>query len=131
VVATTIDPELLIPEIVVDSEINFHHIDNKFYKILHQFEPLGPDTLRPVFLARNVIDTGFSRIVKDEHIKFSIKQGNYGSSFSGIGFFMAEKFEMLSNRQPFDMVFTIDENEWNGKTMLQLKVIDIRKAAGY
>jgi single-stranded-DNA-specific exonuclease len=131
VVATTIDPELLIPEIVVDSEINFHHIDNKFYKILHQFEPLGPDNLRPVFLARNVIDTGFSRIVKDEHIKFSIKQGNYGSSFSGIGFFMAEKFEVLSNRQPFDMVFTIDENEWNGKTMLQLKVIDIRKAAGY
>ncbi|WP_217601891.1 single-stranded-DNA-specific exonuclease RecJ [Chitinophaga sp. GbtcB8] len=131
VVATTIDPELLIPEIVVDSEINFHHIDNKFYKILHQFEPLGPDNLRPIFLARNVVDTGFSRIVKDEHIKFSIKQGNYGSSFSGIGFFMAEKFEVLSNRQPFDMVFTIDENEWNGKTMLQLKVIDIRKAAGY
>ncbi|KAA2240583.1 single-stranded-DNA-specific exonuclease RecJ [Chitinophaga agrisoli] len=126
VVSTTIDPELLIPEIVIDSEITFYDMDKRFYNILDQFEPLGPDNLRPIFLARNVTDTGFSRIVKDEHIKFSIKQGEHGIVFSGIGFFMAEKFGLLSNRRPFDMVFTLDENEWNGKTMLQLKVIDIR-----
>jgi single-stranded-DNA-specific exonuclease len=66
--------------------------------------------------------------VKDEHIKFSIKQDRYGPVFSGIGFFLASKFEVMDNRQPFDMVFTVDENEWNGKTMLQFKVIDIRPA---
>lgn len=130
VVATTIDPELLIPEIVIDTEIRFNDIHKQFFSILKQFEPLGPENLRPVFLARNVTDTGFSKIVKDEHIKFSIKQENYGPVLSGIGFFMASKFAVMDNRRPFDMVFTIDENEWNGKTMLQLKVIDIRTAVG-
>lgn len=130
VVATTIDPELLIPEIVIDTEISFNDIHKQFFSILKQFEPLGPENLRPVFLARNVTDTGFSKIVKDEHIKFSIKQENYGPVLSGIGFFMASKFAVMENRRPFDMVFTIDENEWNGKTMLQLKVIDIRTAVG-
>lgn len=128
VVATTIDPELLIPEIVIDTEISFADVHKQFYNILKQFEPLGPENLRPVFLARNVTDTGFSRIVKDEHIKFSIKQDRYGPVFSGIGFFLASKFEVMDNRQPFDMVFTVDENEWNGKIMLQFKVIDIRPA---
>ncbi|TWI90796.1 single-stranded-DNA-specific exonuclease RecJ [Chitinophaga japonensis] len=130
VVSTTIDPELLIPEIVIDTEIGFSEINKRFYGILQQFEPLGPENLRPVFLARNVTDTGFSRIVKDEHIKFSIRQERNGPALSGIGFFLADKFPVVSNRQPFDMVFTIDENEWNGKSMLQLKVIDVRVAAG-
>lgn len=130
VVATTIDPELLIPEIVIDTEISFNDIHKQFFSILKQFEPLGPENLRPIFLARNVTDSGFSKIVKDEHIKFSIKQEHHGPVLSGIGFFMASKFEVMDNRRPFDMVFTIDENEWNGKTMLQLKVIDIRAATG-
>lgn len=126
VVATTIDPELLIPEIVIDTEISFNEITRPFYNILHQFEPLGPDNLRPVFLARNVTDTGYSKIVKEEHIKFSIRQDRHPLALSGIGFFMAEKFPIISSRRPFDMVFTIDENEWNGKVLLQLKVIDVR-----
>ncbi|HEY0273746.1 MAG TPA: single-stranded-DNA-specific exonuclease RecJ, partial [Chitinophaga sp.] len=71
-------------------------------------------------------DTGYCRIVKDEHIKFSVRQGRNGVTLSGIGFFMAEKFACISSRHPFDMVFTIEENEWQGNTSLQLKVIDIR-----
>ena len=47
-------------------------------------------------------------------------------TFTGIGFNMAEKFYLLQMKQPLDIVFTIDENEWNGETSLQLKVIDIR-----
>jgi single-stranded-DNA-specific exonuclease len=127
VVATTINPELLIPEIVIDTEILLKDITPAFFNILRQFEPLGPDNLRPVFLVRNVIDSGYSRLIKDEHIKFSVKQ-HTGPALTGIGFYMSEKFHMVSSKQPFDMVFTIDENEWNGKMNLQLKVIDIRSA---
>jgi single-stranded-DNA-specific exonuclease len=126
VVSRTIQPSQLVPEIVIDSEIYFSDITPAFYNILKQFEPLGPDNLRPVFLARNLVDNGFSKIVKEEHIKFSVKQGRYGPTMSGIGFYMAEKFPILANKQPFEMVFTLDENEWNGQTTLQLKVIDIR-----
>ncbi|WP_212002276.1 single-stranded-DNA-specific exonuclease RecJ [Chitinophaga sp. HK235] len=128
VVASSIRPDQLVPEIVIDTEISFTDITAAFYNILKQFEPLGPDNLRPVFLARNLTDTGYSRLVKEEHIKFSVKQGKTGPALSGIGFYMAEKFPIVNSRKPFDMVFNIDENEWNGQTTLQLKVIDIRAA---
>lgn len=126
VVATTIDPDLLVPEIVIDTEITLKDITPAFFNILRQFEPLGPENLRPVFLVRNVIDSGYSRLVKDEHIKFSVKQGKSSNALTGIGFYMSEKFPIVSSKRPFDMTFTIDENEWNGKMNLQLKVIDIR-----
>lgn len=128
VVASSIRPDQLVPEIVIDTEISFTDITAAFYNILKQFEPLGPDNLRPVFLARNLTDTGYSRLVKEEHIKFSVKQGKTGPALSGIGFYMADKFPIVNSRKPFDMVFNIDENEWNGQTTLQLKVIDIRAA---
>lgn len=128
VVASTINPELLIPEIVIDTEITLKDITPAFFNILKQFEPLGPDNLRPVFLMRNVVDSGYSRLVKDEHIKFSVKQHHSSNTLTGIGFYMADKFPLVNSKQPFDMVFTIDENEWNGKMNLQLKVIDIRSA---
>ncbi|TWF45515.1 exonuclease RecJ [Chitinophaga polysaccharea] len=127
VVANTIRPDQLVPEIVIDSEIQLSDITPAFYNILKQFEPLGPENLRPVFLVRNVTDNGYSKIVKDEHIKFSVKQGRYGPTMSGIGFYMADKFSILADKKPFDMAFTLDENEWNGQTSLQLKVIDIRR----
>ncbi|NIG53189.1 single-stranded-DNA-specific exonuclease RecJ [Chitinophaga sp. Cy-1792] len=126
VVSRTITADMLVPEIVIDTELMFSDITPAFYNILKQFEPLGPENLRPVFLARNLRDTGFSKLVKEEHIKFSVRQGNSGPSFNGIGFYMSEKFHLVSSKKSFDMAFTLDENEWNGQTSLQLKVIDIR-----
>jgi single-stranded-DNA-specific exonuclease len=85
-------------------------------------EPFGPENMRPVFIVRKVMDNGWSRIVKEEHIKFSLQQNNI--VFSGIGFGMADKFHLLQLKHPLDVVFTLDENEWNGNKTLQLKVID-------
>lgn len=125
VVSATISPDLLVPEIVIDTEIWLSDLTPAFYNILRQFEPLGPENLRPVFIARHLTDTGFSRIVKEEHIKLSVRQRN-GTPLSGIGFFMADKFDLIAGKKPFDLVFTVEENEWNGTTTLQLKAIDIR-----
>ena len=124
IVSATIHPELLIPEIIIDAEINFKDIQWPFYNILQQMEPFGPENLRPVFMAKNVWNTGYSKIVKEEHIKFSLKQNN--TVFTGIGFKMADKFNLLQMNKPIDVVFKIDENEWNGNKTLQLRVIDFR-----
>ena len=124
IVSATIHPELLIPEIVIDSEISFRDIQWPFYNIVQQMEPFGPENLRPVFIARKVWNTGYSKIVKEEHIKFSLKQNN--TVFTGIGFKMADKFPLLQMNRPVDVVFKIDENEWNGNKTLQLRVIDFR-----
>ncbi|MBS1607351.1 MAG: single-stranded-DNA-specific exonuclease RecJ [Bacteroidetes bacterium] len=124
IVAATIPEELLIPEIVIDAEINFRDIKESFYNIICQMEPFGPENLRPVFIAKNVWDTGFSKIVKEEHIRFVLKQENI--TLTGIGFGMAEKFHLLQLKKPVDIVFKIDENEWNGQKSLQLRMIDFR-----
>lgn len=124
IVEATIPPELLIPEIVIDAEISFRDIRLPFYEILCQMEPLGPGNPRPVFLTRNVYNTGYSKIVKDIHLRFSLKHN--GVILTGIGFGMAEKMPLLESNQPLDVIFKIDENEWNGEKTLQLKIIDLR-----
>ncbi len=127
VVSETIDPRLLIPEQIIDAEVVFAELTPAFFNILKQMEPFGPENLRPVFITRKVVDTGYSKIVKDEHIKFSLRQGHV--TMSGIGFYMAEKFDLLVSKKPLDVVFTLEDNEWNGTTTLQLKVCDLRLSA--
>ena len=124
VVAASILPDLLIPEIVIDTELRFKDLTMSLYNIISQMEPFGPDNPRPVFIARQLQDYGWSKIVKDSHIKFSLKQDNI--IFSGIGFNMADKFNLLQSTNPVDVVFTLDENEWNNQKHLQLKVIDFQ-----
>jgi len=127
VVAQTIPPHLLIPEIEIDAEIRIADIKPPFYNIIKQFEPFGPSNMRPVFITRKVYDyQGYSRIVKEQHIKFVIHQKD-GTVIDGIGFNMADKFSVIE-RGAFDMVYTIDENEFNGVTKLQVKVIDVRSS---
>ncbi len=123
VVSATITEELLIPELLIDSELLFKDISPTFFKIISQMEPFGPENLRPLFVSRNVTDTGYSRIVKEQHLKFSLRQD--GFVMSGIGFGMADKFPLLENQQAVDIAFTLDENEWNGTRSIQLKVVDI------
>lgn len=124
VIAATIAERLLIPEIIIDAALSFADINQTFYNIINQMEPFGPENMRPVFIAHKVMDNGWSKIVKEDHVKFSLRQNNI--VFSGIGFNMADKFHLLQLQQPLDVVFTLDENEWNGNRTLQLKVIDVR-----
>ncbi len=124
VVIETIAPELLIPEIIIDSEISFDEITPSFYNILTQMEPFGPENMRPNFIAKNVMDTGFSKIVKEQHLRFSVKQKDI--HLTGIGFNMATQFSLFQEKKPLDIVFTIDLNEFNGEKNLQMKVIDVR-----
>ena len=124
IVSSTIEPRLLVPEITIDAAIQFRDLTPSFFKILSQMEPFGPENARPVFMAARVFDSGYSRIVKDFHIRFSLRQENI--IFNGIGFNMADRFSLLQGGRPVDLVFTLDENEWNGEKHLQLKVLDLR-----
>ncbi|MEO8172021.1 MAG: single-stranded-DNA-specific exonuclease RecJ [Sediminibacterium sp.] len=128
-VSLLITEELLTPEIIIDAEISFSEVTPSLFSILLQMEPFGPENMRPVFIAKNVHDAGFSKIVKEQHIRFVLKQNNI--TLTGIGFNMAAKFPLLQNRQPLDIVFTIDENEWNGEKNLQLKMIDLKPTGSH
>ncbi len=126
VVSETILPEHLIPEIIVDAELSFSDIRQPFFNIIKQMEPFGPENMRPVFITRNVSDTGFSKIVKEQHLRLVVKHGNI--TLTGI-FFKAAHLLPVVQQGNFDIVYTIDENEWNGTATLQLKAIDLRPSA--
>lgn len=125
VVSESITEEMLTPELSIDAEVSFSDLVPSFYNILCQMEPFGPDNMRPIFVVRRVHDTGYSKIVKEDHLRFVLRQGDI--TFTGIGFNLASKYPLLAGSTPVDVVFTLDENEWNGEKNLQLKVIDVRR----
>jgi len=124
VVSATIEPQFLIPELKIDAEIQFPEINFSFFNILQQMEPFGPENRKPVFISRGVRDTGYSKLVKEKHIRFSLRQQD--TVLTGIGFNMADKMELLKN--PVDIVYTLDENVWNGERSLQMKVVDVKSS---
>lgn len=124
VVSQTIDEQLLFPEIKIDASIHFENITPSFYQIIHQMEPFGPENMRPVFLSKNVFDTGYSKIVKEKHVRFCVKQGRF--SFTGIGFNLADKYAEWDKKTPIDLVYTLELNEWNNQQNIQLKILDFK-----
>jgi len=127
VVEETIHPDCLTPEISIDAEINFSDITPKLVRILQQFEPFGPQNMTPVFLTKNVYDTGYAQKLgaDEEHLKLFVRQNN-SEGIAAIGFGLGNKMEMTTDKKSFEAVYCIDENEWNGKTSVQLRLKDIK-----
>jgi len=127
VVQQTIHPDLLIPEIAIDAEIDFDEITPKFHRLLKQFEPFGPGNMSPVFMTRNIKDSGYGKAIgaDETHLKLFVRQGETGG-YAAIGFGLAKKKELACGGDYFDAAYSIDENEWNGQVSLQLRLRDIR-----
>lgn len=127
VVQQTIHPDMLRPEIAIDAEINFTDITPKLTRLLKQFEPFGPQNRTPIFLTKNIKDTGYSKKMgkEDEHLKLFVKQNN-SEGIPAIGFGLGNKLELTTNKKSFEAVYCIDENEWNGKVSTQLRLKDIK-----
>jgi single-stranded-DNA-specific exonuclease len=116
--------EQMEPQVSVAGDLSLEEIDAKFWRILQQFAPFGPKNRRPVFVARGVKDTGHSRLLKDDHLRLSVQQGN-SAIFEGIGFGLGRYIERVQ-QGAFDLCFVLDENNWRGKKSLQLDVRDIQ-----
>lgn len=127
VVKETIDPQLLTPEITVDAIIELKDITPKLMRIIKQFAPFGPGNMTPVFMAENIQDTGYGKEVgaNAAHLKVAVVQ-DHSHKIDGIGFNMGDKLPTVTGRKPFNAVFTLDENEWQGTISLQLKLKDIK-----
>jgi single-stranded-DNA-specific exonuclease len=127
VVSATIEDHLLIPEISIDAELKLNEITPKFFRILKQFEPFGPENMSPVFMTEGLIDKGYVRIVGNNHLKMDIQTvKNLKESFSSIAFSQANHFDDILRKKTFSACYAIEENEFNGKISLQLNVKDIK-----
>lgn len=130
IVSERISPEQLIPIIDIDMVLPLSAISYKFYNILEQFAPFGPMNMNPVFKSTAVIDSGDSRILngrngKGEHLRLCVKQPD-SPVIEGIAFGMASHYQKICNGKPFDICYTIEENNFRGNRSLQLMIKDIK-----
>ncbi|WP_452220138.1 single-stranded-DNA-specific exonuclease RecJ [Lacinutrix salivirga] len=127
-VTKTIDKSLLKPEIKIDTEIDLHQIDNKFWRIISQFAPFGPGNMTPIFMTDYLKDTGYGKCVgeDDKHLRITVTQTGK-EKLVCIGFGLGNKLDIISNKKPFKAVYSIDENHWQGNVSLQLKLRDIKE----
>lgn len=126
VVSKTITKEQQIPEITIDLEIDLADITPKFYRIIQQMSPFGPQNMKPVFMTSAVRDNGYGKKVgSDEtHLKLNVFQGDNKKTVNAIGFGLGHKMDVVQDE--FDIVYTLDENEWNGYKSIQLVLKDLR-----
>ena len=118
---------MLVPEIEIDQCLDFDLITEKFYRILKQFAPFGPGNMSPVFRSDFIVDTGNSRVVGKNHLKLELmQQTSRSKEFSGIAFQKGHLFDQIKTGKPFSICYQIEENEWMGKSNLQLNIKDIK-----
>ena len=128
-VNSTITEEQLVPRLFIDIELSFSEINDEFFRTMNQFQPFGPENMSPVFVSRNVFDTGSGRMVgsSGEHLKLDLCQESTGQkSFSAIAFSQANHFEYIKGGNPFDICYSLEMNEFRGNKNLQLNVRDIK-----
>ena len=126
VVSKTINKKLLTPEITIDAEIELSEITPKFFRILQQMAPFGPQNMKPVFKTTCVRDNGYGKKVgaDETHLKLNVFQGDNKQTFNAIGFNLGNKMDYVQDE--FDIVYTLDENEWNGYKSIQLVLKDLK-----
>ncbi|HYF68679.1 MAG TPA: single-stranded-DNA-specific exonuclease RecJ [Ohtaekwangia sp.] len=126
VVSSSITEDMLTPVIEADIAIHFDAINNKFINVLKQMGPFGPENPKPVFMANEVFVFNSLASFKDKHVRFLVSQEGSENVFQAVGFDLIEHYNRLAKRDPFKMVFTIEENTFNGNTSVQLRIKDIK-----
>jgi len=115
------------PEIKIDKIIKLSDITPKFYRILKQFAPFGPDNNAPLFMTKAVVDSGYGKCVGNDnkHLKIKVKEAD-SNSFNAIGFGLGNKLSLIRDKANFDILYSIGENHWDGRISLQLKLKDLK-----
>jgi single-stranded-DNA-specific exonuclease len=126
VVSTRIKPHQVIPEIRIDARIAVSTVDGKFFSVLQQMAPFGPGNMNPVFCTDNLTDRGWAKVVGDDHLKCDLTDGSSPGYFiSAIGFRQGHHLPKLLRKEPASVCYTLERNDWNGKSSVQMKVVDM------
>lgn len=125
VVSATITDEQLIQQIPIDAEITLSQIEPKFFRVLNQFAPFGPENMLPVFITKNVYVSGNAGLAGSKHLKMTVMQPG-SSAFDCIAFNHGEYLDKIKKDIPFDICYTIEENIWKERRTIQLNIKGIR-----
>ena len=97
----------------------------KLVRVLEAFEPHGPGNHKPVFLTQEVYATQ-SKLLKALHLKLTLTQQSQRVSLNAIGFNMKEKEDLTLAGLSFDVLHTLDINEFNNRSTVQLVLKDLQ-----
>lgn len=128
-VTNTITDEQLVPRVFIDIELELSEINEDYFKVMNKLQPFGPENMSPIYVSRNVFDSGNGRMVgsSGEHLKLDLRQ-DYDQirSLPAIAFGQANHFEYIKGGNPFDVCYSIEMNEFRGSKNLQLNIRDIK-----
>ncbi|HEX6982375.1 MAG TPA: single-stranded-DNA-specific exonuclease RecJ [Balneolaceae bacterium] len=115
------------PELQIDCDLDLSDVNMRFWKLLSQFEPYGPGNLQPIFVSRDIRVVGVPSIVGSGHLKLKVAQNGSGV-FDVIGFNMHEYLPLIRNgqEQKLNIAYSLEENYWNGRCTLQIRLRDIQ-----
>lgn len=125
IVEQTISPLLEFPTQYIDAELDLSRVNEKFWQLLQQFAPFGPQNMRPVFSSKHLKDTGYSKSLKNRHLKLVIQQED-GTTIEGIAFNLGKHIQAIQAQKLFEMCYVLEENTFKGRSRLQCNVKDIR-----
>ena len=121
----TLADDDLVNSLDIEGEMDLNLIDSRFMDFLEKLAPFGPGNMTPKFITRHVIPVGNPRLVgKGDHLKFRAKKGE--ASYDAIGFNMGNHYEKLITGKPIDIAYVVEKNEWQGRTSIQLNIMDIK-----
>ncbi|MBN1158227.1 MAG: single-stranded-DNA-specific exonuclease RecJ [Bacteroidales bacterium] len=129
VVSNSITQDQLIPQIEIDTELNFKDITPTLFRIIKQFEPFGPENTNPVFFAENVSDNGYARRVgaEEDHLQLGLIQEEQPFSvYKAIAFNQGSCLTQIKTGKAFDIAYTLEENTFRGNSTIQLIIKDIK-----
>lgn len=125
VAENTLTPAMLIPPQDIDLKLELSEITPKFYKILKQMAPFGPENMRPIFSTENLTPLKV-QIMKEKHLKFTVVEEKTGLSFVVVAFGLVDFYPELLKAKKVDLCYSIEENTFQNKSSLQLRARDIR-----
>ena len=121
----TLEPDALMPRLRIDGPLPLRRITARVVTGIAALEPFGSANPRPVFHASPVELVNGPRTIKDRHLAMSFRQE--GRVFRAIAWRAADRAPFLAeHRTGLDLAFSLDENQYQGETYVQLTVADIK-----
>ena len=115
--------ESFVRKVRIDMELPFSFIGTELYEALEKLSPFGMANPKPVFLTKKVVIEDMRLVGADgKHVKLKVKSGK--AEFEAIAFGMGEKSSKFQMGDEVSIVYTIEEEVWNGNKKLQIKIKD-------
>ena len=122
----------LVRTISIDAALSLEMINQQFFESIKALAPFGMGNYEPVFASKAIVRDVRIMGREGKHLKLRLSSTNdqrqtTSDQLEAVGFGMGERAGEIKVGEEIDIVYSVDENEWNGSRKLQLKLKDIRK----